>query len=82
LSFFKKEKKKGYKKKVSWGKKKEEHEKTDEKPEPTLLDEDVKKLLVITDNLLGDLPEEVIDKFAQSEDFKLYSKVLSRYKIK
>ena len=80
--FFKKEKKKGYKKKLSWEKKKEEHEKTDEKPEPTLLDEDVKKLLVITDNLLGDLPEEVIDKFAQSEDFKLYSKVLSRYKIK
>ena len=82
LSFFKKEKKKGYKKKLSWGKKKEGHEKTDEKPEQTLLDEDVKKLLVITDNLLGDLPEEVIDKFAQSEDFKLYSKVLSRYKIK
>ena len=62
--------------------KKGEQKKTDEKPEPTLLDEDIKKLLVITDDLLGELPEEVINKFAQSDDFKLYSKVLSKYKIK
>ncbi|UCD14598.1 MAG: hypothetical protein JSW60_04045 [Thermoplasmatales archaeon] len=71
LIFFKKEKEK-----------KEEYPEADKKPEPTLLDEDVKKLLVITDNLLGELPEEVIDKFAQSEDFELYSKVLHKYKIK
>lgn len=78
LFFFKKEKKRGHKKKLNWGMKK----KKDKKQEPTLLDEDIKKLLVITDNLLGELPEEVIDKFAQSKDFELYSKVLSKYKIK
>jgi len=59
--------------------KEEEYEK---KPEETLLDNDVKKLLVITNNLLGELPEEVIDKFVESEDFELYSKVLQKYKIK
>lgn len=51
-------------------------------PEQEFIDEDVKKLLTITDNLLGELPEEVIDKFAKSEDFNLYSKVLHKYKIK
>ena len=60
----------------------EKHDVKEEELESTLLDEDVKKLLVITDNLLGELPEEVIDKFAQSEDFELYSKVFQKYKIK
>ena len=60
----------------------DDKKKKDKKPEPTLLDEDVKKLLAITDNLLGELPEEVIDKFAQSKDFELYSKILNKYKIK
>ena len=50
--------------------------------ENPLLDEDIKKVLSITDNLLEKLPEEVIDKFAQSEDFELYEKVMSKYKIK
>jgi hypothetical protein len=63
-------------------KEKEIEDKKDKKPELTLLDEDIKKLLVITDNLLGDLPEEVIDKFAQSKDFELYSKILNKYKLK
>ncbi len=61
---------------------KEEHEEIKEKSEPTLLDEDIKKLLVITDDLLGKLPEEVIDEFSKSDDFKLYSKIFSKYKIK
>jgi len=50
--------------------------------ENPLLNEDIKKILAITDNLLEKLPEEVIDKFAQSEDFELYEKVMSKYKIK
>ena len=62
--------------------KEEVHEEIKEKSEPTLLDEDIKKLLVITDDLLGKLPEEVIDEFSKSDDFKLYSKVYSKYKIK
>jgi hypothetical protein len=64
------------------GDKEEVHEEIKEKSEPTLLDEDIKKLLVITDDLLSKLPEEVIDEFSKSDDFKLYSKVFSKYKIK
>ena len=50
------------------------------KKEQTFVDDDVIKVLLMTDDLLGNLPEEVIDKFAQSEDFKLYEKVISKYK--
>lgn len=97
FDFYRKEKKKEHKKKLHFDvKKKNEIDKNQilyrdinniisapvEKSEPSLIDEDVKKLLVITDNLLGELPEEVIDKFANSDDFKLYSKVLQKYKIK
>lgn len=46
------------------------------------LDDDLKKVLLITDSLLGELPEDVIDRFAQSEDFELYERVLNKYKIK
>lgn len=52
------------------------------KQKPTFVDDDVIKVLLMTDDLLGNLPEKVIDKFAQSEDFKLYEKVLSKYKTK
>lgn len=45
------------------------------------MDQDVLKLLVITDDLLGKLPEDVISEFASSEDFKLYKKVMDRYNI-
>ncbi len=50
--------------------------------ETPILDDEIRKMLSITDELLGKLPEEVIDEFAQSEDFKLYEKVMSKYKIK
>jgi hypothetical protein len=50
--------------------------------EQLTLDEEVKRVLRITDELLGKLPEDVIDNFAQSEDFTLYEKVLMKYKIK
>ena len=46
------------------------------------LDEDIKKILLMTDTLLGELPEDVINRFAQSEDFELYEKVMNKYKIK
>ena len=52
-----------------------------EKEKP-LLDEDIKKVLAITDNLLGKLPEEIIDEFIKSKDYELYEKVIRRYKIK
>ena len=47
-----------------------------------VLEDDVKKVLLITDELLGKLPEEVINEFAQSDDFELYKKVMGKYKIK
>jgi len=45
------------------------------------IDEDVKKLLVILDELLGKLPKEVIDGFVKSDDYKLYEKVLDKYGV-
>ena len=50
--------------------------------EDFILDEDIKKILLMTDNLLGNLPEEVIDEFVKSKDFALYEKVINKYKIK
>ncbi len=50
--------------------------------ETPVLDDEIRRLLNITDDLLGKLPDEVINEFAQSEDFKLYEKVMSKYKIK
>jgi hypothetical protein len=50
--------------------------------EDSILDENIKKVLLMTDNLLGNLPEEVIDEFVKSKDFALYEKVISKYKIK
>lgn len=47
-----------------------------------LLDDDVRKVLIITDGLLEKLPEDVIDDFVKSKDFGLYEKVISKYKIK
>ncbi|MCX6666257.1 MAG: hypothetical protein NT038_09445, partial [Euryarchaeota archaeon] len=45
-------------------------------------DEDLCKVLLITDNLLSKLPDDVIEAFSQSEDFSLYEKVLNKYRIK
>jgi hypothetical protein len=50
--------------------------------ENPLLDEDIKNVLEITDNLLGKLPDEVIDEFVKSKDYELYEKVIKKYKIK
>lgn len=45
------------------------------------IDQEVIKLLKITDDLLGQLPEETIEKFSQSDDFTLYEKVMKKYDI-
>ncbi|MBI4447975.1 hypothetical protein HY643_03265 [Candidatus Woesearchaeota archaeon] len=44
--------------------------------------EDVKKVLKITDSLLSKLPKEEVAKFAKSDDSKLYEKVLDGLNIK
>jgi hypothetical protein len=46
------------------------------------LDEEVKKVLLMTDTLLEELPEEVLTDFMHSEDFLLYAKVLNKFKAK
>ncbi|MBN1280255.1 MAG: hypothetical protein JXA00_01255 [Candidatus Thermoplasmatota archaeon] len=46
------------------------------------LDEDIINLLRVTDTLLGELPEDVINRFAESKDFALYEKVMTKYHIK
>lgn len=45
------------------------------------VDNDLIQLLKITDDLLGKLPDEVIEEFSQSEDFALYEKVMKKYDI-
>lgn len=45
------------------------------------MDEDIIHLLKITDELLGKLPEDVIEEFSQSDDFVLYEKVMKKYDI-
>jgi hypothetical protein len=52
------------------------------KDESPYLDDDVKKLLPIIDQLLEKLPDDVVDDFAQSENFALYEKVINKYKRK
>ncbi|MEM3494020.1 MAG: hypothetical protein QXD15_06665, partial [Thermoplasmata archaeon] len=42
---------------------------------------ETKKLLIVLDELLGQLPDDVIEKFAKSPDYKLYEKVLRMYGI-
>jgi hypothetical protein len=42
--------------------------------------DDMKKLLIKLDILLENLPDEVIWKFAESEDFKLYERVITMCK--
>jgi KaiC/GvpD/RAD55 family RecA-like ATPase len=37
------------------------------------------KLLKVMDEMLENLPQDVIDRFARSEDFKLYEKIISLY---
>jgi chromosome segregation ATPase len=49
--------------------------------EATAVDEDLKRLLKVLDQMLGQLPEEMIEKFSKSEDFALYERVLDKFKI-
>ncbi len=58
------------------------HTKKDVSDESPMVDEDIIKVLTITDNLLEKLPNDVVDEFVQSKDFELYEKVISKYKIK
>jgi len=37
--------------------------------------------LKVLDQMLGQLPEELIDKFSKSGEFALYERVLDKFKI-
>jgi DNA repair exonuclease SbcCD ATPase subunit len=49
--------------------------------EATMLDEDLKRLLKILDQMLGQLPEEAIERFSKSDEFALYERILDKFKI-
>ena len=44
-------------------------------------DPDTKRILWVLDELLGSLPKDLVEKFAQSDDFQLYEEVLRRYNV-
>jgi hypothetical protein len=44
-------------------------------------EDEVRRLLRTLDQLLGQLPESAVQQFTQSEDYKLYERVLDRLKI-
>ncbi len=45
---------------------------------PKILTEDVKRVLRVTDDLLGKMPEDMVDEFVHSPDFETYKKVMKR----
>jgi hypothetical protein len=45
------------------------------------MDGETRKILKILDDLLEKLPEEIVDRFAKSNDYLLYERVLDKYKI-
>ncbi len=59
-----------------------------EPPQPTVqetvpnMDEELSQAFDIIDELLGELPDEKIDQFANSDDFEIYEKVIKKYKKK
>jgi len=45
------------------------------------VDEDLKKLLKVLDQMLGQLPENIIERFSKSDEFAIYERVLDRFKV-
>jgi hypothetical protein len=56
--------------------------KSDKNTPILLIDEELIKVLHMTDSLLGELPEDILTDFIDSKDYKLYEKVMNKYKIK
>ncbi|MEF8847622.1 MAG: hypothetical protein V5A68_00620 [Candidatus Thermoplasmatota archaeon] len=81
-SLFKKKRQEKESKDKKAGKKQEKTDKETTTMDDVELDEDIIKVLRITDDLLGKLPDETISEFANSDDFKIYEKVFEKYDIK
>ncbi len=47
----------------------------------SLMENDMRKLLKVLDQMLGELPETAIEKFSKSDEFTLYEKVLDKFKV-
>ena len=45
---------------------------------PKVLDEEIRNVLKVTDDLLGELPEEKVDTFVHSPTFEVYKKVMKK----
>ncbi len=45
------------------------------------IDDETRKILKILDDLLEKLPDDIIDKFAKSDEYLLYERVLEKYKL-
>ena len=45
---------------------------------PRVLTEDVKKVLLLTDTLLGKMSEDLVDEFVHSKEFEIYKKVMKK----
>lgn len=44
-------------------------------------EEELKRLLKVLDDLFDALPDRIVKKFAESEDFRLYERILDRYHV-
>jgi len=49
--------------------------------EASVMDEDMKRLLKVLDQMLGQLPEDAIERFSKSDEFALYERILDKFKI-
>jgi DNA repair exonuclease SbcCD ATPase subunit len=49
--------------------------------EASMLDDDMKRLLKVLDEMLGQLPEDAIERFSKTDEFTVYERILDRYKI-
>ncbi len=49
--------------------------------EAAVVDEDLRRLLKVLDQMLGQLPEELIDWFSKSDEFALYERILDRFMV-
>ena len=46
-----------------------------------MMDDDLKRLLKVLDQMLGQLPEDVIERFSKSDEFAVYERILDRFKV-
>lgn len=72
----------GKEKKAKEAEKDKDSEESSTRPQSTdkSIDEDSKKVLLMTDELLEKLPDDVVDKFVNSPEFETYKKVLEKVK--